>query len=432
MGVAADVRALRDAPGFWRLVAVRLLGQGADGALQSGLATLFFFSPERASTPAGVAAAFAVMLGPFTLVGPWAGVLLDRFPRRGVLVWSNLARMVLAGAIAAIMALAGVTPAIYVLALIALALNRFVLATIPAAQPRVVAPDVLITANSLAPTLGSVAAGGGALIGFVVTGLLGSERRWVVVAIASVCFAASAWVAGRFSRSTLGPDAVSTSLGKALSTLMSGLAAGARQVWRARAATVALAAMAVSRVTYALVLMASILMSRNLFTTAGSGTPPDDGATGLGPFGLIVGFGAAGFALAAVVTPVVRSRVAPETWAVWCLATAAIAQGVIASTTSLTILLPMAALLSAGVQGVKIAADTIVQREVPDSHRGRAFALYDMLYNAGFLLAAVLGALLLPEIGHSPVILGALAVGYLIIAFACGRAFASVRSARQS
>ena len=119
----------------------------------------------------------------------------------------------------------------------------------------------------------------------------------------------------------------------------------------------------------------------------------------------------------------VRERIGPEAWVVVCLVAAAVAQGVIAASMSLAVLLPAATLLSAGVQGVKIATDTIVQRDVPDSFRGRAFALYDMLYNAGFLLAAALGALLLPPNGHSALILGALAVAYVLIAAACGRAF---------
>ncbi|MFZ5872771.1 MAG: MFS transporter, partial [Actinomycetota bacterium] len=89
-----DLRVVLAGAGFRRLLAVRLTSQGSDGLFQVALASLFFFSPERQPTAAGVALAFTVLLLPFTLVGPWAGVLLDRWQRRQVLVWGNVLRAV--------------------------------------------------------------------------------------------------------------------------------------------------------------------------------------------------------------------------------------------------------------------------------------------------------------------------------------------------
>ena len=82
MHVIAELRRLLSLRDFRRLFAVRLTSQAGDGMFQIGLATLFFFSPESAGTATGVATAFAVLLLPFTVVGPWAGVLLDRWRRR--------------------------------------------------------------------------------------------------------------------------------------------------------------------------------------------------------------------------------------------------------------------------------------------------------------------------------------------------------------
>ena len=89
------LRELAGRRGFRRLLAVRLVSQCGDGVFQVGLATLFFFAPERLATASDVAAAFAVLLLPFTVVGPWAGVLLDRWRRRGVLLVGNAVRVVL-------------------------------------------------------------------------------------------------------------------------------------------------------------------------------------------------------------------------------------------------------------------------------------------------------------------------------------------------
>jgi Na+/melibiose symporter-like transporter len=122
--VVSDLKQLWPLVDFRRLLTVRLVSQCSDGLFQAGLATLFFFSPENATTATGVAAAFAVLLLPFTVVGPWAGVLLDRWRRRQVLLVGNLVRTALTVLIAVIMATAGVGPVVYVLALVTLSVNR--------------------------------------------------------------------------------------------------------------------------------------------------------------------------------------------------------------------------------------------------------------------------------------------------------------------
>jgi predicted MFS family arabinose efflux permease len=50
-------------------------------------------------------------------------------------------------------------------------------------------------------------------------------------------------------------------------------------------------------------------------------------------------------------------------------------------------------------QAVKITVDSLMQAHVPDHLLGRAFSAYDVVYNAGMVAAAALGALLLPESG---------------------------------
>ena len=97
-----DVLAVRD---FRRLYATRILGQAADGLLQAALATFVLFSPERQPTAASVAGAFAVLFLPYSLVGPFAGVFLDRWRRRQVLVFANLIRALIVIAVATLIGL---------------------------------------------------------------------------------------------------------------------------------------------------------------------------------------------------------------------------------------------------------------------------------------------------------------------------------------
>ena len=49
-------------------------------------------------------------------------------------------------------------------------------------------------------------------------------------------------------------------------------------------------------------------------------------------------------------------------------------------------------------QCVKITVDSLMQTHVPDHLLGRAFSAYDVVYNAGMVAAAALGALLLPTV----------------------------------
>src|SRR5262249_11768541 len=148
---------------FRRLLAVRLLSQGADGVYQVALATYVVFSPEKQTSAGAIAAAMAVLLLPYSLVGPFAGVLLDRWRRRQVFLYGNLLRTLMA-CVTAVLMLGGVPDWLfYVSALCVTAVNRFILAGLSAALPRVVDDERLVMANSLSPTAGTLAAtaGGG-------------------------------------------------------------------------------------------------------------------------------------------------------------------------------------------------------------------------------------------------------------------------------
>jgi len=409
--VISDLRALWPLTGFRRLFAVRLVSQASDGMFQIGLATLFFFSPENASTATGVAAAFAVLLLPFTIVGPWAGVLLDRWRRRQVLLYGNLVRVALTLVIAVIMLTSGVGPAVYVLALAALSVNRFLLAALSASLPKVVDGPLLLTANSLTPTLGAAAAGVGGALGFVLGLLLptGRVRDAISLLVAAAVMACASALATRLGPDQLGPDerTAGTDVRRALGDLAHGLVAGARYLVARRTPAYALGIMALHRFCYGAVFIASILISRNLLSD------PADVAAGLATFGTVLAASAAGFALAVVLTPVLSPRVGPHVWIVLCLLLAVVSQLLLAFTVTLPAVLGAGAALGLAAQGAKIAVDTIVQHDTADAYRGRAFSLYDVLYNAAFVGAAALAAVALPDTGWSPALFAGLAAVYL-------------------
>jgi MFS family permease len=412
--VIRELRELLRLRDFRKLFAVRLMSQAGDGMLEVGLATLFFFSPESSSTANGVAAAFAVLLLPFTVVGPWAGVLLDRWRRRQVLVVGNLARSAITLAIALILLTSGLGPAVYVLALVNLSVNRFLLAALSASLPRVVDGRLLLTANSLTPTLGAAAAIAGAAAGFALGLVLepGRSRDAAILTVAALIFVSASAAATRMGRDLLGPDtrADAEAMGQALHQLGRGLVDGVRHLRQRGTPARALAVMATHRFVYGVVFIASILISRNLLED------PADASAGLRTFGMVLAASAVGFTLAVVLTPALSPRTGPHAWIVYCLVLAAASQLLLTATIARWAVLAGAAALALAAQGAKIAVDTIVQRDTDDVFRGRAFALYDVLYNAAFVGAAALAALVLPDTGYSRAVFAALALVYLAAA----------------
>ena len=146
---------------FRRLYSIRLAGQFGDGLLQSALATFVLFSPEREPDAVRVAAAFAILLLPYSLIGPFAGVLLDRWQRRNVLVRANLLKSLFTVPIIVVVGAGQADFVLGLFVLIVLGVSRFILAGLSASMPHVVNGRELITGNALAPTSGTIAVGVG-------------------------------------------------------------------------------------------------------------------------------------------------------------------------------------------------------------------------------------------------------------------------------
>src|SRR5699024_10311555 len=174
-------------------------------------------------------------------------------------------------------------------------------------------------------------------------------------------------------------------------TVTGDIAEGARYLLARRTPALGLGVMASHRFIYGLNFIALLLMSRNLLTD------PDLPGQGLAMFGFLSGISFAGNGIAIILTPIAHRWVPPHRWILICLGIGVGSQAIITFSHSLTPVGISAVLLGLSVQGVKIAVDTIVQRDTADEFRGRAFTLYDTMYNAAFSAAAVLAALALPD-----------------------------------
>lgn len=413
MAVLADLKSLLVHDGFRRLFRVRLISQCGDGMFQVGLATLYFFNPATMTTAGGVAAAFTILLLPFTIVGPFVGPLLDRWSRQAVLFWGNTIRAVLCLALAALMYAGAGFAIISVLALITLGINRFLLSALSAGLPHVVPRRQLIMANSIVPTLGAAATAVGAIIGFIINRLTpeGSIRDASGLLVAALLLAGAVWAASKIAYRELGPDGrVQIPLGSQLALVLEDLWQGASYLAKRGTPGHALIVMAVHRFLYGVNFIALLLISRNLLAD------PADADAGLAMFALLSGISLAGNGSAIVLTPIAHERMTPHQWIVACLGISTLSQIILLATPTLPWIAIAAVLMGLGVQGAKIAVDTIVQRDVIDTYRGRAFALYDMMYNAAFVGAAALAAAVLPDTGWSRPGFAGLVILYLGLA----------------
>jgi MFS family permease len=411
-------------PGFRHLMATRLTGQFGDGAFQGALAGVVLFSPQRQADPATVAAGFAVLLLPYSVIGPFAGVLLDRWWRQRVLIRANVLRGLAVVLVAAEVAAGVAGFAFYVSALLVLSLSRFVNAALSPALPHVVGEDELVTANALSTTAGSVitAAGGASVVvvRLIVGGSATNDGLLLLTAVAA--YVGAAGLARWFPRTALGPDEAERGRRETLGEVAHGLIAGARHLRSRPAASYAVAAIGAHRVCFGLWTVTTLLLYRNYFT--------DEGMLRAGLAGLtqVVGAAAVGGGIAALLTPPVVRRVGYVAWPALMLAGCAVVMVSCNLPYRLGPALAGALLLAFASQSLKICVDTLVQVHVADEFRGRVFALYDMLFNIALVAAAVLTAVVLPADGRSPAMVVAVAVGYTVVAAVYARLAGRLRT----
>ncbi|MFC8430346.1 MFS transporter [Streptomyces sp. NPDC057253] len=416
MPVVRDLRVLLRFRDFRRLLTVRLLSQGADGVYQIALAAYVVFSPEKQTSATAIASAMAVLLLPYSLVGPFAGVLLDRWRRRQVFLYGNLVRALLASA-TAVLILSDVPDWLfYVSALCVTAVNRFVLSGLSAALPRVVDEERLVIANSLSPTAGTLAATAGGGLAFALRLLVGDSDAAVVLLGAGL-YLCGALASLRMPPELLGPDRelIQPRLGTALAGSARDLVAGVRHLAAPsrRSAARALGAMSLMRFCYGALLVMVLMLCRYALTS--------DPRDGLALLGLALGISGAGFFAAAVITPWAAGRLGPERWIVVCAAVASVLEPALGLPFATAPMLIAAFVLGLVTQGAKISTDTIVQSSVDDGFRGRIFSVYDVLFNIAFVGAAAVAALILPPDGRSATLVIAVAVIYGAVALAMAK-----------
>ena len=386
-------------PRFSRLLAIRWSGQATDGIFQSALASFVLFSPDRQANALNAALGFAVVLLPYSAVGPFVGTVLDRVSRQRVLLFANLFRA-LNLLIVALLIFSGTTGIpLTLVVLIAFGVNRLILAALSAGLPLLTDAESLITANAMAVTGGSVlvVVGGGVGVGiraFVNSLAIANHADALLILIASVGYLFAAILSTRLYRYEIGPQKhkiETTSFSQGLKDMREGFTFLAVHSDAARG----ILATAVHRGGLTALTLTGLLLERNTFNNPAL---PENGLRG---FGFAISFAGVGVFLGAFLAPYGVSKLGRHRWIRFSLFMSSVSCLVLAAAQSQITLIITAFLVSFFGQNLKVTNDALVQSKIDDYFRGRVFAVYDVFVNIAIVSGGLIAALLLPKSGIS-------------------------------
>ncbi len=266
-------------PEFRKLFAVRLVAQGGGGVFNAGFAAYAFFSATTFPNPVSAVEAFVVLYLPYSLIGPFLGVFIDRWSRRQIIFWASMVQAAMV-TVASLVVVSGQTQLpFYICVLAILGAGRFFLAALSAATPHVVRPDKLMMANSVAPTCGTIIGFVGGVAGLGLRGALGGSNAGAATTllVSVVFYVLAGLLALRMGRDTLGPDTLASGhaaragIGTEIAGIARGLWAALRHLTQRRKAAYALGSVGVHHALYGVLLMQALLLYRNLLYPGGNG-----------------------------------------------------------------------------------------------------------------------------------------------------------------
>lgn len=405
--VTHPLKAALGSPLYRKLLAIRLTGQAGDGMLQSALATFVLFSPERQASASAIAAAFAILALPYSLIGPFTGVFLDRWHRQRVLLWGNIARAISMLPVVYFTAQGDSGLGLGVSVLAAIGINRFVLAGLSAAVPLTVPEPSLYTANAIAPTAGTMAAAVAAFLGVGLRQALGGGDTGsvVVLCITAGVFVVAGLLATRVKRGQFGP--LPGEHAQSARQVVRGLADGATQLWHRHPARNAIVMVSAQRIAIGAGTIIAVLLLRLHIN------PPEETDRALNELALMLAAAAAGALLGAVLTPYMSRLIGPIRWTSISFLIAGVVSWWAVATASVISLIFAGLVIGFAGQVAKVCGDTLVQEWIDEGNRGRVFALYDVAVNVALVSGVVFVAWLDPLAENANLTATAIGVGMI-------------------
>jgi MFS family permease len=359
-------------PGFRRLFAAQTISRWGDTFNAVALVIVVF---QLTGSGIKVAGTVVLEIVPVLAFGFLAGTVVDRVPRRRVMVAADLGRAVIAALLAVAHAhLWALYGGAFGLSALTVFFNPAAASVVPAFVPG----DELVGANS---ALWSAAV----LSQVVLAPLAGVAVAWagpgVAFGVNAASFAASAIILRGLQVPTLGPAAPADRRRWAQAT--EGLRViGRSTLLRTLAAVQALAALSAGATSALLV----VLAERHLHVRAGG-------------FGLLIGAIGVGAGLG----PVVLQRVVADVRRPGLLFGPYLLRGVVdlvlATFSSFAVALAALAAYGVGTSTGMVTYNTVLQATVPDRLRGRVFAGYDVVWQAARLVSIGAGGLLADHLG---------------------------------
>jgi MFS family permease len=372
---------------FRFLLGTRLVSQFGDGIFQAFLIDRLVFLSADKGTAVSVAKAFALLVIPFSLIGPLSGVVIDRWSRRAILIETALIR---ATAALALLAVAGIHTnwALYLFALVVVSLNRFYLTTAGAVTPSLVPDEHLLIGNSLSAAAGTVVNFGGLIVGTQIAGGIGTRGLLVITL---VCWPVSAFLASRI-RNPLRPVGREGPLHAEIRRVAGELARGARRLLATPPALGSIVSISYDQFLIGLITVLSVVVFKNEFK---QGVASYGRIVGAGGLGVLIGSATVGWFEGRLDKPRIMSLA-------FALAGAACLIGSIRIAGPTILLISFT--LGLTYPWRKVPADTMVQHSIPDRYRGRVFALYDMCFALPRVIAAALAIVLIPNLSSAALV----------------------------
>jgi MFS family permease len=379
---------------------MRLISQTSDGLLQAALVASLVFSPEKQHTATGFAAASAILFLPFSLIGPFTGVFIDRWSRRKIMVISPLLRAAVVGFV--LLSPTHEAFGFYAAALLVTSINRFFLATAQAIVPRLVPIEDLLVANSIATIGGTVAL----LVGVFAGGLIAGATSNVPIVVASGIM----WLLTGYIASTMKSDLRPHQLPEAqdllrhqLQRVIHEFTDGMRQLAHTPRAVAPITSISLDQFGQGLVLVLALVVFRERFKE------------GVGSFSWLIGAGGVGVMLGLVTVRAMAAWLGREKLVAWSFVVGGVSLIAVALAVNRWSVLVASLVIGLSFAWKKVPIDTMVQEAVPDGLRGRVFAVYDVAYNLSRLAAAGAAIVLLPTFKEAG---SAALVGVLFLAWA--------------
>ena len=393
---AERIRVLLAQRDFRVLLGAQGLSQAADGLAQAAFTYELVIEPFREGTPGKILALFVLTLLPYSLLSPFMGVFVDRWPRRGLLVWTNVIRAALLMSLPLwSRALPGDSGSLTSL-LVVLALGRLFLTTKGALLPAVLHDKHLLRGNALSAGGGMLAALAGGVAGVLIAG----SSLTAPYLAAGAMYAGAAWLSGLLSDPYAHVHARAVRILDGAKVVLIELVEGLRAIWVRPGARLPLIGIFIVRTIGIFVAIAAIIVIKDVYPAAS-----DEGGK-LSSSALALGAAGAGAFSAAVTTSFFGGRLSRPRLILAGFVVSGAGIVILGGIVDIYAVLGLTFVGGFGTFLTKVAVDAQVQDSLPDDMRGRAFALYDILYNLASVAAGLL-MVLFQDVSFRPLLISA-------------------------